>query len=115
MKTLKQIIEEEQKKFEKNFPIPIDYPPINERMEVFAQIEIDNRVKRASAKQEAILSFLSDSLTRVVFAMKEAMVVEEKKPDPGEEEEIGWDCDGYNAVYNSARTQANLQAEEFLK
>lgn len=46
-----------EKEFDERFPISIDYPPIAE-MEVFTQIEIDARVKRAKAKNEMFLSYL---------------------------------------------------------
>ena len=52
-KTQKEI----EERFDELYPISIDYPPITE-MEVFTQIEIDRRVKRAKAKNEDIKLFL---------------------------------------------------------
>ncbi len=47
-----------EKEWRFRFPISIDYPPITE-MEVFTQIEVDDRHKRALAKDEQQRQFIS--------------------------------------------------------
>ena len=66
---IKQFREEMDKEFEELFPISIDYPPIEntiENMEVFTQIEINRRVKRARAKNEQIKSHIHSRENRLL-------------------------------------------------
>ena len=56
------------KEFRERFPISIDYPPITE-MEVFTQMEIDSRVKRAKVKNEELELFLLQSCKQVAHDM----------------------------------------------
>ena len=71
-KTQKEI----EERFDELYPISIDYPPITE-MEVFTQIEIDRRVKRAKAKNEDIKLFLHSTRQADKEAVREMI---EKMP-----------------------------------
>jgi len=82
---LSKIIAEEQKKFE-------------EMSSFFTNTQI-----------RLVDDFLSASLTRVALAMRDAMVVEERKIGSENKDEYI-----HLHGFNSARTQANLQAEKFL-
>ena len=66
------------KEFRERFPISIDYPPIQE-MEVFTQIEIDARIKRARAKNEEIELFLLSLLHQKDLEKEEALAKQKEE------------------------------------
>ena len=97
---LKQIIEEELKKFEES--------PVMKRL-LGAEDMLIASGRLGDWTGDTISTTLSTSLTRVALAMRDVMVVEIR----GSEKEVeATKCGLYH--WNAARTQAILQAEEFL-
>ena len=98
--------EEILESFDEKFPISIDYPPITE-MEVFTQMEIDRRHKRALAQHEEFESFLLSALKRY----GEAMVgeIEKRRIRPLENRYISDESHGYNNALRD--TQESLRSK----
>ena len=70
-----------EKIYDERFPISIDYPPMEE-MEVFTQMEIDARHKRALAKHEEIRLFITSLLLsqrQEIVKSLEGMKIDDKE------------------------------------
>ena len=107
------------KKFDEKFPISIDYPPITE-MEVFTQMEIDRRHKRALARHEYIKSFISSHLKALLESLVSELEGEKKmggefgfcehcKLHKGDYEHDYGTCNAYDSALNLA--QENIRAK----
>ena len=116
------------KEFRERFPISIDYPPITQ-MEVFTQMEIDARQKRALVRNEVQESFLLSSLHQVATEAIEAVRLEEspyisklcKTPNGLDycctcEQAQGYcSCYTKNKGFNSAISEMEQKAKKFLE
>ena len=104
------------KEFRERFPISIDYPPITQGgMEVFTQMEIDARQKRALVRNEVQESFLLSSLHKVATEAIEAVKLEKRETNNYKSSHNAVMHSHIDTGYNSAISDMEQKAKKFLE